>query len=100
MTTTARQLKLIIEARSMGIAEPFVLVVVEHASNHPSDAGRAFGLAEAVAAVSGSTATLAALLEHGVPVDSFVAAAARVVGPTRRLSRHRDAALRRDLTRG
>jgi hypothetical protein len=100
VTTTIRELKLTIEARAAGLSEPLVLVVTEHVSNYPSDAGRAFAMADAVQALSASAATLAALLERNVSVDSFVAAAARFVGPTRRLSRHRDTALRRDLTRG
>jgi hypothetical protein len=97
---TIRELKLTIEARAAGLSEPLVLVITEHCSNFPSDAGRCFALAEAVQGVGATAATLAAALERNVSVDAFIARASRLVGPTRRVTRHRDAALRRDLMGG
>jgi hypothetical protein len=95
--TTARELKLVVEARVGGLAEPYVIVLVDHVGNRPSDAGRAFALAETSQALSASPATLAVALEQGVSVDQLLIAASRLVNDTKRLTRHKDAALRRAL---
>jgi hypothetical protein len=95
--TTARELKLIVEARVAGLSEQYALIVATHAGDRPSDAARAFALAETSQALSASPATLAVALEHGVSVDKLLIAASRLVNVTRRLTRRKDAALRRDL---
>ncbi|EFK95969.1 hypothetical protein LDC_2006 [sediment metagenome] len=78
---TARELTVVIEARSSGLPGAFVCVIAAHAADRPSDVGRALALGETVHYMNGSSELLRVALDAGIDAHALVQRACRHVSP-------------------